>query len=76
MTYLKRTINTRLARAMKSYRQEKGLTVAASAKEIGVSMPTLCHINRGNKMPRRTTIIKICNWMGLHDWDEIKYFFG
>lgn len=54
-----------LARRVVAKRRADGLTLREAAAEIGVSVPTLSRVERGDHSPDRENLLRLARWVGL-----------
>lgn len=52
----------RLFKLLANWRWAEKITMREAAKEIGISAPTLCRVEKGEKMDGKT-LSKILSWM-------------
>jgi len=58
-------IKLKLAKRIKTLREEKGLTSEALAKQAGISKSTLSYIERGLSDPKLSTLVEIARELGI-----------
>ena len=54
-----------LARRVVAKRRADGLTLREAAEQIGVSVPTLSRVERGDHSPDRENLLRLARWVGL-----------
>lgn len=60
-----------VGKAMKDIREERGLSQRTMAKEVGITQPSLCKIERGRYEPKQKVIVDFCRVLRI----PLAYFY-